>query len=164
MDLVHDGVVHGPGPVGWSMDPSPCFVYIPGICLNKFVDWPMQLVCTDTEKPIKKMFYVFYHKLSPLSLPPLTSSTLPAPLTSLPPKIPSPKLLMKQEDLIWYFEWLVHVTVSFNYKYVRSKILSPNRIQKCWKLNWDDGEKVSGRRRKLTFGQCSHFPSSLRWP
>ena len=28
MDWVHE-VVHGPGPHGWSMDPGPCFVYIP---------------------------------------------------------------------------------------------------------------------------------------
>ena len=27
MDRVH-GVVHGPGPQGWSMDPGPCFVYV----------------------------------------------------------------------------------------------------------------------------------------
>ena len=24
-------VVHGPGPQGWSMDPGPCFVYVPKI-------------------------------------------------------------------------------------------------------------------------------------
>ena len=30
MDRVY-GVVHGPGPQGWSMDPGPCFVYVPTV-------------------------------------------------------------------------------------------------------------------------------------
>ena len=32
MDRVH-GVVHGPGPQGWSTDPGPCFVYVLGIAI-----------------------------------------------------------------------------------------------------------------------------------
>ena len=35
MDRVH-GVVHGPGPQGWSMDPGPCFVYVPAKLTNQF--------------------------------------------------------------------------------------------------------------------------------
>ena len=55
MDRVH-GVVHGPGPQGWSMDPGPCFVYVlyflllfPSGVLKKYVSKKKKIIMSVVE-------------------------------------------------------------------------------------------------------------------